>query len=210
MSLRGRWACFAGPGVVQGELDGAVGEVASLDAGDLGARELGAAHHLDHPADLRAGDRGGEAVAGGARDELRRARRAVDRHDVHRALARYRDRHQAAACGLRRVHHDRRARRCVDLRRQRAAARRARAPHRCAVLPGSAPARLRRLRRGCTRTTSRARCRARGGATRHRAGCRGTARRGGTGRSAARRRVRRLVRHVPRPDARRRGSTRPP
>ena len=56
----------AGTGVVQGELDGAVGEVAPLDAGDLGARELGAAHHLDDPADLGPGDRGGQAVTRGA------------------------------------------------------------------------------------------------------------------------------------------------
>ena len=74
-------------GVVQRELDDAV--VASRGRSTraiAGARELGAAHHLEHPADLLPDDDGGEPSPARRPHDLRRARGAVvERDEVYRA-----------------------------------------------------------------------------------------------------------------------------
>ena len=58
-------------GIVERELDGAVGEFGALHLADARARELGAAHHLQDPADLLAHHDGADALAASRCDHLR-------------------------------------------------------------------------------------------------------------------------------------------
>ena len=74
-------ARVAGPGLVQHDLVRRRRRVGDLVRRDVAARELGAAHQVEHPAHLLAGDHRREGLAADLADDLRRtcgARRVED------------------------------------------------------------------------------------------------------------------------------------
>ncbi len=99
------------------QLDGPVPGTLEVVAADARPRELGAAHHLEHPPHLLARHRGREAFAADRPHHLGRHRRAAGRHQVHRALAGHVPAHEPAPVGAGRVHHERGAGGGVDLDR---------------------------------------------------------------------------------------------
>ena len=125
------------------------------------ARELRAAHHLEHPPDLLADDDGGEArrrptvrtTCVGQAVPSSRATRCTG--PVARAATRSISPPRSTAG---RVDDDGRRRRRVDLGGERVRAPGGPGRRRCGGPPGSAPRPRRRPRRRCTRTTSRGRC----------------------------------------------------
>ncbi len=82
-------ALVAAPRLVQHHvvLVSGITAIVGLERADLAARELGAPHHVEHPADLLARDHRLETVAAGVVDELGRVGRTVGPDEMTRSGA---------------------------------------------------------------------------------------------------------------------------